>query len=70
MLADEGCRLALCDLNSCDALCAEVADAGGEAAAFEVDLADTDSIVQLARVAAWASLSLNADLRRHVLKYI
>jgi len=49
VLADEGCRLALCDVNSCDALCAEVIDAGGEAASFDVDLADTDSIAQLAR---------------------
>ena len=31
VLADEGCRLALCDINPCDELVAEVIDAGGEA---------------------------------------
>ena len=48
VLADEGCRLALCDINPCDELVAEVIDAGGEAAAFIVDLADSASIEQLA----------------------
>ena len=48
VLADEGCRLALCDINPCDELAAEVIDAGGEAAAFIVDLADSASIEQLA----------------------
>jgi NAD(P)-dependent dehydrogenase (short-subunit alcohol dehydrogenase family) len=49
VLADEGCRLALCDINSCEDLCAEIIDAGGEAATFEVDLADSASIAQLAK---------------------
>ena len=49
VLADEGCRLALCGINSCEDLCAEIIDAGGEAATFEVDLADSASIAQLAK---------------------
>lgn len=48
VLADEGCRLALCDISSCAALAAEINALGGEAACFTADLGERASVEKMA----------------------